>query len=130
MQIVNSCFYCMKTQNTPSFADTVCDLRIRKIKSQFFEQVNTLIDWQPISSIINKHYTKGERAIGKPSYDGLLLFKMCLLQTWYDLSDYEVEDRINVSISFSCFCGLTLEQIASDHRTLSRFRTLLTRQKS
>ncbi|MCZ2443254.1 MAG: transposase [Flavobacteriales bacterium] len=37
---------------------------------------------------------------------------------------------MNDSISFSCFCGLTLVQAASDHRTLSRFRTLLTRQKS
>lgn len=73
----------MKRQNNPSFADTVCDLRIRKIKSEFFEQVNNLIDWRPLSNIINKHYTKGESAVGKPSYDGLLLFKMCLLQTWY-----------------------------------------------
>ncbi|MBW7846215.1 MAG: transposase, partial [Bacteroidia bacterium] len=53
-----------------------------------------------MSNIINKHYTKGERADGKPSYDGLLRFKMCLLQAWYGLSDYEVEDRINDSISF------------------------------
>ncbi|MEZ4880310.1 MAG: transposase [Chitinophagales bacterium] len=46
----------------------------------------------------------------KPSYDGLLLFKICLLQTWYGLSDYEVEDRINDSISFSTFLELTIDQ--------------------
>jgi transposase, IS5 family len=38
---------------------------------------------------------------GRASYDGLVLFKMALLQTWYGLSDYEVEDRVNDSISFS-----------------------------
>ncbi|NQY10979.1 MAG: transposase, partial [Flavobacteriales bacterium] len=33
----------------------------------------------------------------------MLLFRMCLLQTWYGLSDYEVEDRVNDSISFGYF---------------------------
>ncbi len=51
---------------------------------------------------------------------------MCLLQTWYGLSDYEVEDRINDSLSFSYFCGLTIEQTAPDHSTLSRFRKVMT----
>ena len=56
--------------------------------------------------------------------------KICLLQSWYGLSDYEVEDRINDSISFSYFCGMTIEQVAPDHSTLSRFRTSLTRTKT
>jgi len=55
---------------------------------------------------------------------------MCLLQTWYGLSDYEVEDRVNDSISFGYFCGLTLEQPAPDHSTLSRFRKTLTEAKA
>lgn len=117
----------MKVQNNPSFADTICDVRVRKIKSQFFHQVDTLLDWKPISEIIDLHYKKGKSAVGAPSYDGLLLFRMCLLQTWYGLSDYEVEDRINDSISFSQFCGLTIDQPSPDHSTLSRFRSTLTK---
>ena len=74
----------------------------------------------------DKHYKKGKSAVGKPSYDGLLLFKMCLLQTWYGLSDYEVEDSVNDRISFSYFCGLNIDQVAPDHSTVSRFRTALT----
>lgn len=119
----------MKIQQTPSFADIACDTRVRKIKSVFFNQMDILIDWRLISNIINKHYTKGKSAVGTPSYDGILLFRMCLLQTWYGLSDYEVEARINDSISFSKFCGLTLEQVAPDHSTLSRFRTQMTKAK-
>ena len=120
----------MKTEKTNTFADIICDVRVRKIKSTFFTQMDTLIDWRPISTLINKHYTKGQSATGKPSYDGLLLFKMSLLQTWYRLSDYEVEDRINDSISFGKFCGLSLEQTAPDHSTLSRFRSLMTEKKA
>jgi IS5 family transposase len=73
----------MKLQNQPTLADSICDVRARKVKKTFFTQINSLIDWDSISSIINKDYLKGKSATGKPSYDGLLLFKMCLLQSWY-----------------------------------------------
>jgi IS5 family transposase len=66
-----------------------------------------LLDWKAMGLIIDKDYHRDKSATGKPSYDGILLFKMCLLHNWYGLSDYEVEDRINDSISFSYFCGLT-----------------------
>lgn len=117
----------MKLVRNPTLADSICDLRSRKIKTVFFNQINTLLDWDKISRIIDNHYTKGKSATGSPSYDGLLLFKMCLLQTWYGLSDYEVEDRVNDSISFGYFCGLTIDQIAPDHSTVSRFRTAMTK---
>ncbi len=55
---------------------------------------------------------------------------MYLLQSWYGLSDYEVEGRINDSLSFSYFCGMTIEQVSPDHSTLSRFRTALTKTKT
>jgi len=114
----------------PTLADSICDLRSRKIKQTFFTQINTLLDWQPLEVLLKKHYNKGKSATGKPSYSGLLLLKMCLLQTWYGLSDYEVEDRVNDSISFSYFCGLTIDSIAPDHSTLSRFRTALTKAEA
>jgi IS5 family transposase len=116
----------MKLLPHPTLADSICDIRTRKIKKVFFEQINTLLDWKAISLHVDKHYKKGKSAVGKPSYDGLLLFKMCLLQTWYGLSDYEVEDSVNDRISFSYFCGLNIDQVAPDHSTLSRFRTAMT----
>jgi IS5 family transposase len=112
----------MKLDRTPTLADSFCDLRTRKIKTTFFTQINSLLDWEKISLVIDSYYHKGKSATGKPSYDGLLLFKMCLLQTWHGLSDYEVEDRVNNSISFGYFCGLNIDQAAPDHSTLSRFR--------
>lgn len=117
----------MKIIKTPTFADSICDLRTRKIKSTFFNQMDSLLDWGAIKSIINKHYVKGKSATGNPAYSGVLLFKACLLQTWYGLSDYEVEDRINDSISFSYFCGMNIDQFAPNHSTISRFRTLMTK---
>jgi len=116
----------MKKVTLVGFADLAAERR--KVKREFFEQINKVIDWRPISNIINKHYTKGQSAVGCLAYDGLLLFKMSLLQTWYGLSDYEVEDQINDRISFSQFVGLSMDKKSPDHSVLSRFRTHMTQQ--
>lgn len=120
----------MNKSSKLSLADSMCDLRSRKIKSTFFHQMNELLDWEAIRKVIDKHYTKGKSVTGNAAYDGLLLFKICLLQTWYGLSDYEVEERINDSISFSKFLEMSIEQVSPDHSTISRFRTLMTKQKA
>lgn len=116
----------MKNEQKLGFADYM--VQKRKIKQEFFNQINLLIDWRPVSNIINKYYQKGESAVGRPSYEGIVLFKMTLLQTWYGLSDYEVEDRVNDSISFSRFVGISLDNPVPDHSVISRFRTELTKK--
>ena len=116
----------MKKEQNIGFADFMVEKR--KIKQDFFNQVNLLVDWRLVSNIINKHYQKGVSVTGRASYDGLVLFKMALLQTWYGLSDYEVEDRVNDSISFSRIVGISLDDTVPDHSVLSRFRTELTQK--
>jgi transposase, IS5 family len=115
----------MKAIQKISFADMA--VAQRKIKFEFFAQIAEIVDFRSVSNLINKHYLKGMSATGKPAYEGLLLFKMCLLQTWYGLSDYEVEAQLNDSISFSKFCGLSLDKVSPDHSTLSRFRSEMTK---
>ncbi len=92
--------------------------------------MNRLLDWSSIEAEIKKYYTKGASPAGRPSYSGLLLFKMSLLQTWYGLSDYEVEEKVNDSLSFMNFVGLTLDDDVPDNTVLSRFRTELTKKKA
>lgn len=118
----------MEKQEYTSFADLA--ITRRKIKDQFFNQINTLINWKRIDTIIGKSYSKGESVAGRPSYPGLLLFKICLLQTWYGLSDYEVEDQVNDRISFSRFVGLSMDDKCPDHSVISRFRTAMTEKKA
>ena len=38
----------------------------RKVKHSFFDQINKIIDWQPIRAIIEKAYTKGKKRNGRP----------------------------------------------------------------
>ncbi len=111
----------MKTEQKLGFADFMVEKR--KIKQEFFNQVNLMVDWRLVINIINKHYQKVNSATRRPSYDGLVLFKMSLLHTWHGLSDYEVEDRVNDSISFSRFVGISLDDKVPYRSFLSRFRT-------
>lgn len=119
----------MEKQQKYTMADVLISPRTRKIKNQFFNQVDTLIDWQPVLKMINQYYKKTSSATGRPAYNGIVLFKICLLQTWYGLSDYEVEDRVNDSLSFSHFVGLSSEDLSPDHSTISRFRSILNKNK-
>ena len=118
----------MEKSQFNSFADIAANGR--KVKETFFNQINTLIDWRPIEQFIRKHYKPGNDAVGRPSYSGLILFKITLLQTWYNLSDYEVEDQVNDRISFSRFVGLSMGESVPDHSVISRFRTAMTKAKA
>jgi len=65
---------------------------------------------------------------GRPSITPLLLFKVLLIQRWYDLSDPAAEDALNDRKSFARFVGLPLDQPAPDYSSISRFRTELLRR--
>ncbi len=100
----------------------------RKTKKVFLQQVNQVVDWKPVSRILERYYTKGQSTRGRKAYPPLALFKMCLLQTWYGLSDYGVEEQVNDSLSAMRFCDLQLEDEVPDHSIICRFRKTLSDQ--
>jgi transposase, IS5 family len=118
----------IKTNTQMSFSQAYVEKRTRK--SNFFRQINEIINWNEFEKELNKVYKRGQSVDGRPSYSGLVLFKMTLLQTWYNLSDPEVEDMVNENLAAMMFCGLQLEDDVPDHSTLSRFRKELTEKKA
>ena len=78
------------------------------MKHLFLRQISACVDWRGIRTPLNKKYTKIQNATGNPAYDALMMFKILLLQTWYGLSDYEVEEWINDSLLFSEFLLLDM----------------------
>ncbi|MFR9535107.1 MAG: transposase, partial [Rikenellaceae bacterium] len=118
----------MEKQQLISLADITTAHRVKK--SEFFAQINTLIDWHRVEKLLHKYYRKGKSAVGRESYPALLLFKMSLLQTWYGLSDYELEDQVNDRISFSRFVGIPLDATVPDHSVICRFRGELNKRNA
>jgi len=62
---------------------------------------------------------------GRPPFDLLLLFKMCLLQSWYGLSDEQLEYQINDRLSFQRFLNLDLTSKVPDRNTIWMFKEKL-----
>ncbi len=96
----------------------------------FFRQIDQIFDWKQLEKDIDKVFKKGQSVGGRPSYRGKVLFKMMLLQTWYNLSDPQVEKMVNDSLSAMRVCQLDLEDDVPDHSTLSRFRKELVDKKA
>ena len=77
----------MRTNKTIGFADLAAARRIKK--EDFLTHINKIIDWRPVGNIINKNYQKGKSHTGRPAYDGLLLFKICLLNNKQTLQNFQ-----------------------------------------
>jgi IS5 family transposase len=95
-------------------------------KAQFLALISKTLDWQVLEKRLKRDYHPGKSSVGGKAYTPILLFKMLLVGVWYgSLSDYEVEDLLNDSLSVREFCNLGLQDSVPDHSVLSRFRTSL-----
>lgn len=112
----------MPIKTSPPISYTSYYVEKRKTKRVFLKQIGALIDWEAVTNVLEKHYPTGQ---GRKAYPALVLFKMMLLQTWYNLSDYGIEEQVNDTLSFMRFCGLHLEDEVPDHSVVCRFRKAL-----
>lgn len=115
----------MKRERTPqlSFGDLLAQRR--KVKSEFFNQINAVMDWEALRAVVEPAYGKGSSTTGRPCYDCMVLFRMELMRVWYGLSDGEIEEQVNDRLSFSRFAGLGMDEDVPDSTTLCRFRNAL-----
>jgi len=90
--------------------------------NQRLDKVSRLVDWKPFEIKLKRIYSS---SCGRPSHPVLLLFKCLLLQAWYNLSDYALEEVLDDRLSFRRFVGLSVAQTAPDHSVFSRFRDQL-----
>jgi transposase, IS5 family len=90
--------------------------------NQRLDKINSLVDWKPFELKLSRIYSSPN---GRPSHPVLLLFKCLLLQAWYNLSDYALEEILDDRLSFRRFVGLSVSEQAPDHSVFSRFRDQL-----
>lgn len=104
-------------------------LQRRKVKSEFFNQINSVIDWHPLRALIEPCLGKGLSTTGRPCYDCMVLFRIELMRVWYGLSDGEIEEQVNDRLSFCRFAGLGMDDAVPDSTTLCRFRNALVKSE-
>lgn len=83
------------------------------------DDILKMIKWQNIEKhLVDLHSSKkGERA-----YPPLMMFKALLLQSWYNLSDSQLEKQLARDLMFRRFVGIGLDDSVPDHSSIWRFR--------
>jgi IS5 family transposase len=114
------------TNNT--FSDIAVTSRLKKVNS-FLKELDSIIDFEKLRPILNKNGIAKSNVAGAPSYDNVLMFRVLLLQKYYNLSDQATEDALYVNLLYIRFVGLSLEDSVPDESTIGRFRNSLLKNR-
>ena len=94
-------------------------------EDHFLMRINQLIDFSPIEKALEGLYKQG----GRPAYPPLVLFKILLLERFYNLSDVQVVQHLRYNFLFMKFVGITLSDDPPDDTTLVKFRNRIENAK-
>ena len=86
------------------------------------DELNKLINWSRVEQHLSDIHAKTR---GEKAWPPLLMFKALLLQSWYNLSDPQLEKQLARDLLFRRFVGLDLSESVPDHSTFWRFRQTL-----
>ena len=112
----------IKRQLPGSFVGVDVSRRMRK--SEFFHQLNAVIDWAVFERARYKVCNRSiQDAAGRTAYHPLALFN------WYHLSGMGAEEMVNDTTSANAFGGLRVEDTMPDHSTFSHFRNALSAKR-
>ena len=116
-----------KTGTTSLFSE---EYRLEKLSKQGdpLERLNKVIEWGYFRDTVEKIYKKKIVVSGPKPYDPLLMFKILILQRYYNLSDTQIEYQILDRLTFCRFLGLTLNDKVPDEKTVWEFRNKLVKQ--
>ena len=106
------------------------DIRLNRIDKAGdpLAQLNDTIDWEIFRPILEEARRKPKKSqAGAKGFDVVMLFKILILQSLYNLSDEALEYHILDRYSFSRFLGLHAASKIPDATTIWRFREDLTK---
>jgi len=90
-------------------------------------KLNTVIQWESFREALGNVRVREKKSnAGAKPYDVLLMFKVLILQSLYNLSDEAIEYQILDRLSFMRFLGLRLGSRVPDAKTIWLFREQLT----
>lgn len=94
-------------------------LKAKKLRSRL-ENMKNLIEWEKF----RKYFPKKESNMGRPPFDEILMTKCLFLQSWFTISDEELEYQLYNRLDFQDF--LDFPEKIPDFTTIWKFRESLT----
>jgi transposase, IS5 family len=105
-------------------------IRLEKLskKQDPLERLSSYIDFEYFRKPLEKFFKRATEKSkgGRPSYDCILMFKILILQRYYNVSDDAMEYAILDRLSFMRFLGLGINNPVPDAKTIWLFRDTLT----
>ena len=90
-------------------------------------KLKRLVDWERFRPELEAVRDKEHKSnVGRKPFDVVLMFKVLVLQSLYNLSDEKIEFQIRDRISFMRFLDLSLGDAVPDEKTIWLFREHLT----
>jgi IS5 family transposase len=90
-------------------------------------KLKKLVDWERFRAELEAVRDKERKSnAGRKPFDVILMFKVLVLQSLYNLSDEKIEFQIRDRISFMRFLDLSLGDAVPDEKTIWLFREQLT----
>ncbi len=111
-----------ETRKQSFYGDYLYDMVVPQ--DHFFRKLRDLIEWSRFTKKLIKLY-KGEGVVGRPPFDPGMLLKIELVAYLYNLSERQVEEYLNDTLSAKYFVGLAVDQAAPEPSTLTVFRNRL-----
>ena len=94
------------------------------------EKLSDAVNFEAFRYRLNKALKRSERTKGgRPPYDPIMMFKVLVLQSLYNLSDEQSEFMIRDRLSFMRFLGLGVNDPVPDATTIWLFREHLTQTR-
>jgi IS5 family transposase len=113
------------------FFDADMRLAALSAKGDPLEAIGALVPWESFRADIEAVVLTPEEArksnAGRKPIDAIVMFRMLVLQSLYNLSDEQVEFQVRDRLSFTRFLGLGFEDVVPDGTTLWLFREKLAR---
>ena len=98
----------------------------RTRKQIFLEEMDRVVPWQMLQSLIEPHYPKVGSKGGRPPIGLPVMLRIFFLQQWFGLSDPAMEEALHDVPLYRIFARLDAGQDAMpDESTILRFRHLL-----
>ena len=105
------------------------DIRLSKLSKlgDPLERLSQGVDFEQFRSFLESKLVRLAKGPGgRPPFDYVLMFKILILQRYYNLSDDQVEYQINDRLSFMRFLNLTIADDIPDSKTVWNFKEQLT----
>lgn len=121
----------MKNINPLGFFDEHFLLeRLTKLKDPLVK-LEEHINWNIFVPILDVAFSRPEHLskMGRPPFDRLMMFKILILQSLYNLSDDQMEYQITDRRSFMRFLGLKVSDKVPDAKTIWKFRETLLQEE-